>query len=185
MLPTVGWKSKKSVLLCGCDADYLSSQGACSEGQGEGFPWWGFGSEEMAGQLSKISEALPVCYLLPVAVGPDGCRQSKVEALVTSPQQPVPPYRQPFQTPDRGPTPRVRALPNAQLPTGQLQPPTLPEDEQAALPSDPEYVHPNKPEVPRMDSEEGVASAIFQQSQALSTLVAHLVAMGVPPPPSR
>ncbi|CAK9052664.1 Uncharacterized protein (Fragment), partial [Durusdinium trenchii] len=117
-------------------------------------------------------------------------RQDRMENLLASPaapaQLPVPAHQRPFQTAAPGnpsplqfmrgvgTPPRVRTFQEKATRT-PLAPevPEIPEDEPLALPSDPDFVAATAPTGNNQPMD--VTSAIFQQSQALSTLVAHLV----------
>ncbi|CAK9057581.1 unnamed protein product, partial [Durusdinium trenchii] len=92
-------------------------------------------------------------------------RQDRMENLLASPaapaQLPVPAHQRPFQTEKATRTPLAPEVPE------------IPEDEPLALPSDPDFVAATAPTGNNQPMD--VTSAIFQQSQALSTLVAHLV----------
>ena len=117
-------------------------------------------------------------------------RQDRMENLLASPaapaQLPVPAHQRHFQTAAPGnpsplqfmrgvgTPPRVRTFQEKATRT-PLAPevPEIPEDEPLALPSDPDFVAATAPTGNNQPMD--VTSAIFQQSQALSTLVAHLV----------
>ena len=137
----------------------------------------------LAEQLAELSKNLPAISTRLDAMAE---RQNKVEALLSAgtAQQsaPTPAYRQNFERPsalrkasplqfmqDIGSPPRVRALQDKAKPTAVT---TMEEDEPELLPCDPDF---QVVEASKGDLSAGMPEAIMRQSQALTTLVAHLV----------
>ena len=139
----------------------------------------------LAEQLAEISKSLPV---LSSRLDQVFERQTRVEGLLSSPTAPasssVPAQRRPFevsgyQGPKPSPTaflrtigspPRVQALKESPHQDRHV---SFPEDEPKQIPSEPDFALANPPDP--TSEHGGISAAIFQQSQALATLVAHLV----------
>ena len=103
-------------------------------------------------------------------------RQKSFEQALTNASPKMPPHRQPFpvamqEKPELatflkgiGPPPRVKTAPSTPVPVVRMQ-----EDEPNLLPTEEGFLAQAQP--PAVD----ISQAVYQQSQALTTLVAHLV----------
>ena len=133
----------------------------------------------LAEQLAELSKSMPAISSQLETMAE---RQDRIEGLLATPSSRLrnqftdslfPPATRPAPLQflrGIGSPPRARALPERpRAQTAERE--NIPEDEPELLPCDPDYTYGQKEQKGPFD----VTAAIFQQSQALSTLVSHLV----------